>query len=196
MFFCLQAKSDFRLFFFFFQAEDGIRDLYVTGVQTCALPIWFRNTWSWGEIAEERTDRPSLTLEGDGIVRAKHGRLGEYQFTYEGKATPLFTENETNSSRLHGYPNGQPFVKDAFHEYVVYGHADSVNPGRTGTKFATHYVLEIEPGQSQVIRLRLSAKDEAPTEPFGDFDSVFAQRMKEADEFYNAIVPAETEEES
>src|SRR5690349_23010540 len=27
-------------FFFFFQAEDGIRDLYVTGVQTCALPIW------------------------------------------------------------------------------------------------------------------------------------------------------------
>src|SRR6266496_3394883 len=28
------------VFFFFFQAEDGIRDLYVTGVQTCALPIW------------------------------------------------------------------------------------------------------------------------------------------------------------
>src|SRR5690349_22515876 len=27
-------------FFFFFQAEDGIRDLYVTGVQTCALPIY------------------------------------------------------------------------------------------------------------------------------------------------------------
>src|SRR3712207_520496 len=29
------------LFFFFFQAEDGIRDIGVTGVQTCALPIWF-----------------------------------------------------------------------------------------------------------------------------------------------------------
>src|SRR5216683_3758767 len=28
-----------KLFFFFFQAEDGIRDLIVTGVQTCALPI-------------------------------------------------------------------------------------------------------------------------------------------------------------
>src|SRR6267378_4919560 len=28
------------VFFFFFQAEDGIRDLYVTGVQTCALPIF------------------------------------------------------------------------------------------------------------------------------------------------------------
>src|SRR5215469_9546826 len=31
---------DYFCFFFFFQAEDGIRDLYVTGVQTCALPIW------------------------------------------------------------------------------------------------------------------------------------------------------------
>src|SRR2546425_10821209 len=29
--------------FFFFQAEDGIRDKLVTGVQTCALPIWFCN---------------------------------------------------------------------------------------------------------------------------------------------------------
>src|SRR5690606_40031934 len=30
----------FVLFFFFFQAEDGIRDFHVTGVQTCALPIY------------------------------------------------------------------------------------------------------------------------------------------------------------
>src|SRR5437870_13317232 len=30
------------MFFFFFQAEDGIRDGHVTGVQTCALPIWAR----------------------------------------------------------------------------------------------------------------------------------------------------------
>src|SRR5437588_3635926 len=30
----------FFVFFFFFQAEDGIRDHCVTGVQTCALPIW------------------------------------------------------------------------------------------------------------------------------------------------------------
>src|SRR5215469_18244479 len=37
-------KIDY-VFFFFFQAEDGIRDLYVTGVQTCALPIYiFVNT--------------------------------------------------------------------------------------------------------------------------------------------------------
>src|SRR5256885_4078827 len=34
-------------FFFFFQAEDGIRDYKVTGVQTCALPICWRRTRSW-----------------------------------------------------------------------------------------------------------------------------------------------------
>src|SRR5690349_22137526 len=36
----------FCFFFFFFQAEDGIRDLYVTGVQTCALPILNRSAAS------------------------------------------------------------------------------------------------------------------------------------------------------
>src|SRR5204862_1811495 len=35
----------FVLSFFFFQAEDGIRDLYVTGVQTCALPISSANVF-------------------------------------------------------------------------------------------------------------------------------------------------------
>src|SRR5688572_31004582 len=36
----IDRRIDVSLFFFFFQAEDGIRDLTVTGVQTCALPIW------------------------------------------------------------------------------------------------------------------------------------------------------------
>src|SRR5256885_6065397 len=52
-------------FFFFFQAEDGIRDYKVTGVQTCALPIWavrssttplmkavLRNYQEWFEAAD------------------------------------------------------------------------------------------------------------------------------------------------
>src|SRR5690606_18360156 len=34
-------------FFFFFQAEDGIRDFHVTGVQTCALPIWPTGSRGW-----------------------------------------------------------------------------------------------------------------------------------------------------
>src|SRR5438445_2182342 len=41
-FFFLFVLFIFIYFFFFFQAEDGIRDIGVTGVQTCALPIWAR----------------------------------------------------------------------------------------------------------------------------------------------------------
>src|SRR5690349_23006571 len=41
----------FYVVFFFFQAEDGIRDLYVTGVQTCALPIYEGEQRADGEVA-------------------------------------------------------------------------------------------------------------------------------------------------
>jgi len=117
--------------------------------------LWFRNTWSWGPIPEESTNKPSITLERDRLVCAQHDLLGNYQFAFEGTAKPLFTDNETNSARIHNYPNGQQFVKDAFHEYVVHGRADAVNPRNSGTKFAAHYVLDIAPGETKVLRLRL-----------------------------------------
>src|SRR2546426_8819935 len=41
-------------FFFFFQAEDGIRDYKVTGVQTCALPICEDQQWNHGDEDETR----------------------------------------------------------------------------------------------------------------------------------------------
>src|SRR2546425_9128232 len=40
-------------FFFFFQAEDGIRDKLVTGVQTCAIPIYLG--WTWKEVSGRGT---------------------------------------------------------------------------------------------------------------------------------------------
>src|SRR6476469_3955935 len=47
------------IFFFFFQAEDGIRDTSVTGVQTCALPIYLRDL-GW---------RVGLWSQGSGAAR-------------------------------------------------------------------------------------------------------------------------------
>src|SRR5690606_40499353 len=44
------------LFFFFFQAEDGIRDFHVTGVQTCALPI----SPLWSAVVYAMTFLPAL----------------------------------------------------------------------------------------------------------------------------------------
>src|SRR5579883_1068234 len=40
LYFCALLVGDQLKFLFLFQAEDGIRDFHVTGVQTCALPIW------------------------------------------------------------------------------------------------------------------------------------------------------------
>src|SRR5215469_17813118 len=53
------------LCFFFFQAEDGIRDLYVTGVQTCALPIspgWYAHLWRAPDRIAERWVVSAATL--------------------------------------------------------------------------------------------------------------------------------------
>src|SRR2546427_4720922 len=58
------------LFFFFFQAEDGIRDLTVTGVQTCALPI---SAGRAGGAAESHRDDGA----GRGLSRGTGGRLLE-----------------------------------------------------------------------------------------------------------------------
>src|SRR3990167_9285155 len=49
------------VYFFFFQAEDGIRDLTVTGVQTCALPI-FPGDFSFGEASSGSPRRLDLTF--------------------------------------------------------------------------------------------------------------------------------------
>src|SRR5690349_25153973 len=51
------------LFFFFFQAEDGIRDLYVTGVQTCALPISSPFWTAFSVVASSEAVASSTTMK-------------------------------------------------------------------------------------------------------------------------------------
>src|SRR5438034_2034777 len=58
-------------FFFFFQAEDGIRDHCVTGVQTCALPIsgahWLKHETDLADLLEKGCIGTRLVLPGDDI---------------------------------------------------------------------------------------------------------------------------------
>jgi len=151
--------------------------------------LWFRNTWSW----EQGATRPLLRQSAEGTIVASHPQLGDRIMYCEGNQGLLFTENESNASRLWGQPNPSPYVKDAFHNYVVSGKQEAVNPSGTGTKAAAHYCLEVPAGGSKVLRLRLSAKP-AP-DPFGPFDKIFAGRLAEADEFHNRITPGSLSED-
>jgi hypothetical protein len=146
--------------------------------------LWFRNTWSWGDAG----DRPVLR-EADGAIVAAHPELGEYTLSCGGDPELLFTENETNAARLWGRPNPTPWVKDAFHRYVVAGEEGAVNPARTGTKAAARYVLDLPAGGSAVVRLRLS-RGAGGAEPGAAFDEGFRRRIADADEFYDRIAPS------
>src|SRR5206468_8273924 len=62
---------------YYFQAEDGIRDLIVTGVQTCALPIWrpfhLRHRRRLERGRDEQSRRPVQgSLQPDGRLRVGH----------------------------------------------------------------------------------------------------------------------------
>jgi Glycosyl hydrolase family 63 C-terminal domain len=145
--------------------------------------LWFRNTWSWG--FDQR--KPRLHEAADGLVEATHHDLGTFWLHCDGKAELLFTENESNGQRLWNQPNASPFVKDAFHSYVVSGQRDAVNPERQGTKVAAHYRLDVPAGGSQTVRLRLAA---APiVDGFDGFERVFDLRIADADEFYQRVTP-------
>jgi hypothetical protein len=158
--------------------------------------LWFRNTWSWGGGYEAGWERPRLTREGDGLL-AEHATLGRYRLAAEGRPSWLFTENETNAAGLFGVADGSPFVKDAFHDCVVHGRSDAVNPDGRGTKAAAHYRLELAGGQEVVIRLRLRSADGAVPSPFdAAFEAVFAERVAEADAFYAGLAPRANGEEA
>ena len=156
--------------------------------------LWFRNTWAWGKGEPPAGAQPKPILrETEGAIGASHPELGDYVLACEpsdGAPELLFTENESNLERLWGQPNPSPWVKDAFHRYVIAGEGGAVNPAQTGTKAAARYILDVPAGGSAVVRLRLSAVEPdqaAPAERFDDFDATFAARLADADEFYQRI---------
>jgi hypothetical protein len=153
--------------------------------------LWFRNTWSWTPDAQ----KPVIVTD-DNMLRAVSPEAGEYHLYFEGGPEILATENDTNPNRLFVCGNPQPYVKDAFHEYLVNGHKGAINPQRAGTKLGLHYALEIPAGGSREIHLRLAKRSQAGTSSTAlgtEFERTFSDRMHEADEFYDSIIPAESD---
>jgi hypothetical protein len=148
--------------------------------------LWFRNTWSWGGEVE----KPIVTAVEGGAARAVHPELGAWLLRADPSAQLLFCENETNNERLFGAPNASAHVKDAINDFVVKGDGDAVNPAGTGTKVAAHHVLEVGPGESAAIRVRLTAASTAHDPLGAQFDRVLEARREEADRFYATVIPS------
>jgi hypothetical protein len=146
--------------------------------------LWYRNTWSWGYDSQ----RPEIYAV-EGGARTQHRHLGERWWHVRGEdgtqPTLLFTENDTNTERVFGALNNSTYVKDGIHEAIVHGQTDRVNPASRGTKTAAHFKTVVPAGGSYSVHMRFTHQQSEM--PFADFDHIFEQRIREADEFYAAI---------
>ncbi len=173
-------------------AKDGPEDVHVLltahncGPDTAILHVlptlWHRNTWSF------RPDGVAKQITHDaGRIRAVGDRGHETVLAGQGIARPLFCENESNAKLIWGHDESPRYPKDGINDHVVNG-AATVNPELTGSKAALWYEYSVEPGQTVELRLWLGP-DAGPVLP-EQTDRVLADRRSEADEFYDAVIPA------
>ncbi|MCC7163457.1 MAG: glucosidase [Anaerolineae bacterium] len=183
------------------EPEDLLIKISVTnrGPDAASLQVlptlWFRNTWSWPG-GGSKPILAQVAHKGATVVSVHHTdplfqeSLPDYYLYAEGDVPLLFTENETNNARLFGGENASPYVKDGINNYVVHGQTEAVNAAKSGTKVSPQHVLAVGPGETKVVRLRLTTT--APQtlgKPFAKFDSIMSERLGEADEFYARITP-------
>jgi len=179
------GNSYFDIFVEYAQSEPGDVLMQVTawnrgggGAVLHLIPqLVLRNTWTW----EPGSAMPQLRCQGGGAIGIEPDALGMSRLYFDGAADPLFTNNESNAPRLWNSAGGG-YYKDAFHERIVEGRTERVNPARTGTKAGVWFQSTIPGGGKQEYRLRLSRR--ALDAPFDDFDSCMKTRRAEADQYY------------
>ena len=142
--------------------------------------LWYRNFWKHNT----RHTRPSIEAIEDNCALTRSPRNGRYYFYHE-EGLQLFCENETNNKRIYNVTNEDEYVKDGINDHVVNKKA-TVNPNKNGSKMAVWYKLQLKPGEEKSIKVRLS-KNKLQS-PWGDFDAVFEQRIKECESFYGDII--------
>ncbi len=180
-------------------ANRGPEDATINVLPT----VWLRNRWTWTGI--EQTGK--IVAADPAAIRIEEESNGARWLYCDGEPELIFTENETNNERIFATSNRTPYVKDAFNNYIVDGQTAAVNPAQTGTKAAANYHLTVPADGEVSIKLRLVEGDgkraaldsfgsdvqgvlpKAPNKtPFADFDSIFASRLAEADEFYAGLI--------
>ncbi|SDC87173.1 MGH1-like glycoside hydrolase domain-containing protein [Niabella drilacis] len=164
----------------------NITNRYSEAAPITVLPLlWFYNRWSNGS----NTAVPDISLVNDHTVLARHNRIGDYYFYFQGADDALFTDNETNFEKLFGRPNNSIFVKDAFQDAIIEGtNTEALRNRKHGTRFAPVFKRSVNAGETIAIYCRLTSQ--ATQQPFDDaFLQLFDKRRGEADAFYKAIFP-------
>jgi len=159
--------------------------------------VWFRNRWSWNGTDDKPLMREvEAGSENLSAIHLHQGDLGNYRLVCEGSSRLIFTENDSNAEKLFNIPNSTPFVKDGINEFIVHGNQNAANPEMSGTKAAAHYDLELGPGGTEEIYLRLTkdgsekgAKPARHDEFISQCREILTRRQEEADEYYASIVP-------
>ncbi|MCO6430538.1 MAG: glucosidase [Deltaproteobacteria bacterium] len=167
--------------------------------------LWFRNTWSWGPSPQSApsivygprtTNFSSLVADDSGAKMLDNlpfeYSLGKFSLYCPLEGELLFTNNETNRERLYSCENTTPYVKDAFHRYIINGE-QCVNPARYGTKGCYWARFDIPAGASRTVYLRLS--DQKLVDPLGEAPAILERRRAEADKFYEKVHPPRAREE-
>ena len=146
--------------------------------------LWLYNRWQYNGFKE----KPAISYVNETTVSIEHERTGNYFLYFQQPDEGWFTENETNNEKLFGTANKTTFVKDAFHEAVIHNkNIDELRKKKEGTKFSPVYKMNIAGGESKTIFLRITNKERAT--PFeNNFEAIFDQRKKEADEFYETKI--------
>jgi hypothetical protein len=148
----------------------------------CLPTLWFRNTWSW-RAPEDPPQKPKLSQASSNAIQAEHPLLGAFTLAFDGAPELLFTENETDTERFWNWRGQNTHYKDGFHEYLIRGRQDAVNPEHVGTKACAVYRLPLAAGQETALHFRLS-RDGLPDLPREQWDAVFDNRIREATDFY------------
>ncbi len=151
--------------------------------------LWFRNTWAWGWDNYKPALKAVAAPRGMAALEAEHSDYGKRWVAFDAAPPLLFTGNETNFRRLWGPANREPYVKDAFHDYIIHGQCAAVNPGFEGTKAAADYLLTIPPRESVALRMRLRDRPPSPGMLGQEFEDIFKARLEEANEFYALRLP-------
>ncbi|MGN6295438.1 MAG: MGH1-like glycoside hydrolase domain-containing protein [Ginsengibacter sp.] len=176
-------------------AKEDSQDIFIridiknqfseTAPVTLLPTLWFYNRSSNQQLEE----KPSINYINPNKVKASHQRLGTYYLYFQTPDLALFTDNETNLKKVTGQPNQTPFVKDAFHRAIIHKrNIQALSERKYGTKFSPVYEMTVEAGETKTIYLRLSDKDLENGFEEG-FEKIFGVRKREADEFYDEILP-------